>query len=183
MVPKKLMLDHYQMKRDEGLEVKRHKIMMIWSFRRKRKPDGTLVKYKARLCCHGGQQQWGINFWDTYAPVVSWSSIRILLIMANLHNLHTKSIDFVQAYPQARIKTNIFLYPPPGVEFANNNDQTVLRLKRNLYELRDAGRTWYEHIMDGLTSIGFSACESDPCILTHGSDILILYVDDCVILS
>ena len=89
-VPKLMILGHYNKKRKAGLEVKRHKIMMIWSFRRKRKPDGTLVKYKARLCCHGGQQQWGINFWDTYAPVVSWSSIRILLIMANLHNLHTK---------------------------------------------------------------------------------------------
>ena len=157
--------------------------MMIWSFKRKRKPDGTLVKHKARLCCHGGQQQWGVNFWDTYAPVVSWSSIRILLIMANLHNLTTKSIDFVQAYPQAKVKSNIFLHPPPGVEFTNNNDQTVLRLKRNLYGLNDAGRTWYEHLMDGLTAMGFSSCESDPCILKRGTDILILYVDDCVILS
>ena len=103
--------------------------------------------------------------------------------MATLHNMHSKSIDFVQAYPQAKVKSHIFLHPPPGVEFAHNNDQKVLRLKRNLYGLKDAGRTWHEHLMDGLTAMSFTATESDPCILTRGSDIFILYVDDCVILS
>lgn len=70
---------------------------------------GSLRKHKARLCCHGGQQQWGLNHWDTYAPVVSWFSIRILLVLSKLHNLHTKSVAFVQAYPQAMIKSTIFL--------------------------------------------------------------------------
>ena len=70
-VPKTMMLEHYRRKRETGLQIRRHQIMMIWSFRRKRKPDGTLVKHKARLCCHGGQQELGINYWDTYAPVVS----------------------------------------------------------------------------------------------------------------
>ena len=83
--------------------------MMIWFFKGKRKPDGPLDKYKARLCCHGGQQEWGVTYWDTYAPVVSWSSVRILMTLANLHNLHTKAVDFIQAYPQARIKAIIFL--------------------------------------------------------------------------
>ena len=183
VVDKQRMLDHYSNKRKAGFDVKRHKIMMIWSFKRKRRPDGTLVKHKARLCCHGGQQQWGINYWDTYAPVVSWSSIRILLTMAILHNLHTKSIDFVQAYPQAEVRTNIFLHPPPGVELTNCKDGTVLRLKRNLYGLKDAGRTWHEHLTDGLTSMGFNATASDPCIFVRGSNILILYVDDCIIMS
>ena len=182
-VPKSVMRQYYRNKREAGLDIKRHQIMMIWSFKRKRRPDGTLVKHKARLCCHGGQQQWGINYWDTYAPVVSWSSIRILLIMANMHNLYTKPIDFIQAYPQAEIKTNIFLHSPPGAELTANNGETVLRLKRNLYGLKDAGRTWHEHLTDGLTAMGFAATESDPCIFTRGSDILILYVDDCVIVS
>ena len=99
MVPKSEILEHYTHQRKEGKEIKREKIMMIWSFKRKRHPDGTLDKHKARLCCHGGQQQWGINYWGTYAHVVSWSSVRILMTVAKLHNLHTKSVDVVQAYP------------------------------------------------------------------------------------
>jgi hypothetical protein len=50
-------------------------IMVIWSFKRKRFPDGTLNKHKARLCAHGGQQTWGQDYWDTYAPVVTWASV------------------------------------------------------------------------------------------------------------
>ena len=56
-VPKQEMFDHLKQQREQGVNAKRPQIMMIWSFKRKRNPDGTLSKHKARLCCHGGQQQ------------------------------------------------------------------------------------------------------------------------------
>ena len=111
------MLDYYKKEREKGENIKRQQLMMIWSFKRKRDPEGKVIKYKARLCCHGGQQQWGVNYWDTYAPVVSWSSIRILMTLAELHKFHTKSTDFVQAFPQAKVKSTIYLKTPDGVEF------------------------------------------------------------------
>ena len=46
-------------------------IMAIWSFKRKRYPDVSLNKHKARLFTHGGQQTWGRYYWDTYDPVVT----------------------------------------------------------------------------------------------------------------
>ena len=49
-------------------------ILAIWSFKRKRFPDGRLNKHKARLCAHGGMQTWGVNYWETYAPTVNWIS-------------------------------------------------------------------------------------------------------------
>ena len=55
-VPKLEMKQFYEQQRAQGINVKREQIMMIWSFKRKRHPDGTLDKHKARLCCHGGQQ-------------------------------------------------------------------------------------------------------------------------------
>ena len=67
-------------------------IMAIWSFRRKRYPDGTLNKHKSRLCAHGGQPQWGINYWETYAPVVNWVSVRFLIIISQLTGLETQAI-------------------------------------------------------------------------------------------
>ena len=156
--------------------------MMIWSFKRKRKPDGTITKYKARLCCHEGQQEWGVNYWDTYSPVVSWSSVRILMTLAKLHNLHTKSIDFVQAFPQAKVKSTIFLQTPPGVELTGDKEM-VLRLIKNLYGLKDAGLTWFEHLSQGLSSMGFRPTLSDPCIFVRESSILVLYVDDCILIN
>ena len=56
-------------------------VMGIWSFKRKRFPDGRLNKHKARLCAHGGMQTWGVNYWETYAPTVNWISVRFLLIV------------------------------------------------------------------------------------------------------
>ena len=46
-------------------------VMSIWSFKRKRFPNGMLNKHKARICAHGGMQTWGVNYWETYAPVVN----------------------------------------------------------------------------------------------------------------
>jgi hypothetical protein len=53
----------------------------IWSFRHKRLPCWTVVKWKARLNAHGGQQVNGINFWHTDAPVVKWSTMQLILIL------------------------------------------------------------------------------------------------------
>ena len=75
-------------------------VMSIWSFKRKRFPNGMLNKHKARICAHGGMQTWGLNYWDTYAPVVNWASVRLLLIIAKIHNLPSKVIDFVLAFTQ-----------------------------------------------------------------------------------
>ncbi len=72
-------------------------IMAIWSFKHKRFPDGTLNKHKASLCAHGGQQTWGQDYWETYAPVVTWASVCLLLIVAKIHGF--ESIDFVLAFP------------------------------------------------------------------------------------
>jgi hypothetical protein len=98
--------DHH--KNDHWKLVKRSEIgkaptiKAIWSFKRKRRPDGSLLKHKARLCAHGGMQIHGENFWDTYAPVVNWISIRMMLTLSVIHKLYTTSIDFTLAFPQAK---------------------------------------------------------------------------------
>ena len=89
-------------------------ILSIWSFKRKRFPDGTLNKHKARLCAHGGMQTWGENYWETYAPVVNWASVRMLLAVAKIHNLPSKSIDFVLAFPQAKLDVGTCLHATPN---------------------------------------------------------------------
>ena len=97
---------------------KGHKtILAIWSFKRKRFPDGSINKYKSRLCAHGGMQQWGVDYWETYAPVVNWLSVRLLLILSVVHGWHSKSIDFVLAFPQAKLEEDMFMELPAGVWF------------------------------------------------------------------
>ena len=92
------ILQFYEKELKAGENIKRKKLIMIWTFKRNRHPDGTLDKHKTRLCVHGGQEQHGIDFWDTFAQVVSWMSVRTLLDLSKIHKIHTKSIDFVQTY-------------------------------------------------------------------------------------
>ena len=61
---------YYDVKR-KTYDIKRQKLMMIWFFKIKTYPDVGLSKYKARMCCHGFQQQWGVQYWETYSLVVS----------------------------------------------------------------------------------------------------------------
>ena len=54
-------------------------IMSIWAFKLKRNPCGDVVKHKTRLCDHGGNQTCRENYWETFAPVVNWLSVRTML--------------------------------------------------------------------------------------------------------
>jgi hypothetical protein len=91
-------------------------IKAIWSFKCKHFLDGCLNKHKARLCAHGhgGMQRWGENYWETYSPVVNMISKKLLLAIAKMHGLESKSIDFVLAFPQAGLDKDIWMDLPIG---------------------------------------------------------------------
>ena len=72
-----------------------------WPFRRKRSPDGTIKSYKARFCMRGDRQKEGVDFFDMYAPVVSWSTVRLLLTLSVIHDLETQQVDYTNAFVQA----------------------------------------------------------------------------------
>jgi hypothetical protein len=62
----------------------------VWAFKRKRRIDTRAVyKHKARLNIHGGMQKHGVNYWETYSPVVNWFSICLCLILTLLFSWHT----------------------------------------------------------------------------------------------
>ena len=132
---------------------------------------------------HGVQEQHGIYSWDTFAPVVSWMSVRTLLVFSKIYTLYTKFIDFVQAYPQADIKVTIYLHMSQGVNFGDKDQDVVLQLKKNLYGLKDAGLTWWEMISKGLLDLGFEQTETDQCVFKKENVIMFIYVDDCIINS
>ena len=81
-----------------------------WVFRRKRTPDGTVSKYKARYCVRGDLQE---GEHETFAPVVAWSSIRLFLVLALTLDWYTCTIDFASAFVQATLKQGPSLDPPP----------------------------------------------------------------------
>jgi hypothetical protein len=89
----------------EGIDV----IPSVWSMRRKRDlTTNAITKYKSRLNIHGGKQVYGMNYFETYAPVVTWFAIRAFVTIALLFSMYLRQIDFVQAYPQAPMETDMY---------------------------------------------------------------------------
>ena len=95
--------------------------------------------------------------------MVAWKTIRLVFILALINDWYIRSIDFVLAYPQAKIKIDIYMKPPrvPAgfaiPDLPNLADRLLkgYKLIKNLYELKDAGRTWNEHLHKGLIQRGW----------------------------
>ena len=97
----------------------------VWAMKRKRnKLPGEVYKWKARLNLHGGQQEFGIHYEETYAPVVSWPTIRMLLLLVLNNGWHSKQIDFVLAYPQAPIERDLYMKLPDGIKTKHGDGNT-----------------------------------------------------------
>jgi hypothetical protein len=171
-------------------------IMAVWTFKRKQNPFGEITKYKARLCAHGGQTQKDVHYTETYAPVVNWSTIRLLLTLANVYGWKSRQIDFVMAFPQADVKTDVFMEVPQHFEVNGQNglqrnesaqnprqQPHVLKLKKNVYGLKDGPLTWYEHLLKGLFARGFIQSKVDPCLFIKNGIVILVYCDDCIVLS
>ncbi len=155
----------------------------VWAMRRKRDlVTGEVVKWKARLNVDGSKQVYGENYWETYAPVASWASIRLIMCMAAKHNWKTKQLDFVQAYPQAPVETDIYIDIPKGCSVEGDRDKWALKLINNIYGQKQAGRVWNTFLIEGLTSkLGFKQSEQDPCILWRDKTIIVIYTDDTIV--
>ena len=164
----------------------------IWSYKRKRSPTGALLKHKSRLCTDGSQQCAGIDYTDTYAPVVSWGTVRLVLALAGMLNLHSRQVDFTQAFTQSPIDTDVFMKIPQGWYVANDalhqhanprhrDTEHYIKLAKTLYGVKQAARLWYTHLKEGLIDLGFTVSNVDPCLFYRNDCIILLYADDCLL--
>jgi hypothetical protein len=156
----------------------------VWAVRRKRRIDTREVyKYKARLNIHGGMQKHGVDYCETYSPAVNWFSIRLCLTLALLFQWKTRQIDFVLAFPQAEVEWDLYMDLPRGLIFAGVHRKThCLKLKKNLYGSRQAGRVRNQHLVHGLVNaMKFKQGVIDECVFYGGMTVLLIYVDDGIL--
>jgi hypothetical protein len=146
-----------------------------WTFKLKRRPDGTVKKYKAHYCVRGDLQE-GTDV--TYAPVVSFRSVRIFLVIKLLIQWETCTVDFDNAFVQATLDTPVWIHPPRGFRSTTNERKICLQLKKSLYGLRTAPKLWNYHIVAALRDLQFTQSSFDPCIFYRKNVLVILYIDD-----
>ncbi len=152
----------------------------VWAVRCK--PNLTndeITKHKARLNLHGRKQEFGMTYYDTYAPIVTWFAIQLLIVFGILFSWSLRQVDFVMAYPQAPIKMDMYMELPQGINIKNENSKNhVLKLLANLYGQKQAAQVWNGYLVNKLQEINFQQSLINDCVFYHGDVIFIVYVDD-----
>jgi hypothetical protein len=162
----------------------------VWKMKRKRTPStGEISKYKARMNVNGKEQIKVVHYDETYAPVVGWSTIRFFMSLAMINGWHTRQPDFLLAYTQADIERDLYMKIPAGLVVSgrimteDERKSHVLKLEKNLYGQKQAGRVWCLHLKKNLEKIGFKGSKYDECLFYYGKTIFIVYTDDTILMG
>ncbi|GJY33372.1 retrovirus-related pol polyprotein from transposon TNT 1-94 [Tanacetum coccineum] len=123
-------------------------------FRNKRDETGIVIRNKARLVTQGYNQQEGINYDETFAPVARLEAIRILLAFATYMNFIVYQMDVKSAFLNGKLKEEVYVEQPPGFE-SSEFPNHVCKLDKALYGLKQAPRAWYETLPTYLTKHKF----------------------------
>ena len=139
-------------------------------------------KYKARVVVKGFSQIAGLDFNETFAPIVRIESIRIIFSIAAANDLYILHVDCQNAFLHGKSDVEIYITQPKGFIDKRFSDK-VLRLNKSLYGLKQAPRIWYLFLCRVILGLGFVALEIDPCIYIREDVILEVYVDDIQIVA
>jgi hypothetical protein len=135
-----------------------------WVFKAKKDASGKIVRYKARLVVQGFSQVEGIDYFDTYAPVARLSPSRAVIVMANRLGLELHQVDIKGAYLNGELEANEVLYMHHPPSYREDTTRHVLRLRKSLYGLKQAGQCWYQKFTQILSTLGFQQCKVDQAV-------------------
>jgi transposase InsO family protein len=155
-----------------------------WVFKIKKNSDGSIDRYKARWVARGFSQKHDIDYTEIFAPVIRYSSVRLLLSIANIHDLDLYGCDVSNAFARSDVDQNLYVRQPTGYEQSGpTGGSLVCKLIKGLYGTKQAARLWHRKLRSHLLDDGWGQFESDPGIYyrdhhTFGRQYLGVYVDD-----
>ena len=153
----------------------------------KYKVDGSVAKYKAHLVARGFSQIPGVDYGETYSPIVKITSIRVLLALATQLHLEVHQFDIKTVFLHGLLDAEIYMELPEGLK-ERGHIGLVCRLLKALYGLHQSSHVWYYRLDTYLVAHGFicTTVDSNIYIKTYNNSIFItvaVYVDDCIVVS
>lgn len=154
-----------------------------WVLKRKINADQS-IRFKARLVIRGFLQRYGINFDETYAPVATHTTFRLLMALTAARGWPVHQMDVVTAFLNPVVDSeNIWVELPEGCEdhCKKHGVGKTVRLLKGLYGLKQASRLWWLSIDKTLQEFGLKRCNYDTNVYVGDGLIVLLYVDDIII--
>ena len=157
-----------------------------WVYKIKRRLDGKIDRYKARLVAKGFKQRYGIDYEDTFSPVVKAATIRLVLSLAMSKDWCLRQLDVQNAFLHGFLEEEVYMKQPPGYE-DKTKPHHLCKLDRSLYGLKQAPRAWYSRLCGKLQSLGFVPSKADTSLFFYrkGNHVIfmLVYVDDIIVAS
>ncbi|KAH9723162.1 reverse transcriptase Ty1/copia-type domain-containing protein [Citrus sinensis] len=154
-----------------------------WVFRIKYNADGSISEYKARLGSNGFHQTPGIDYFETFSPVVNQSTMRIVLSLAIMKSWKIRQIDINNAFLNGQLNEDVYMFQPEG--FVQPSSGHVCKLLKALYGLKQALRAWFDRLRKALLKWGFQNSRTDSSLFFKhelgGIVVVLVYVDDILI--
>lgn len=139
-----------------------------WVFKVKEESDGSTTRFKARLVAKGFSQRPGIDFEETYSPVVKYDTLRVILSLVAAKDLDMAQLDIKTAFLNGELDEEIYIEQPEGY-VAEGKGNLVCRLNKCLYGLKQASRVWNRHFDFFLKKFGLTPSDADPCLYVRSS--------------
>ncbi|CAL5380597.1 unnamed protein product [Camellia sinensis] len=153
-----------------------------WVYKIKTCSDGTIERYKARLVAKGFNQEYGIDYEETFAHVARLTSVRSLIAVATTRHWDLYQMDVKNAFLNSVLLEEVYMQPPPG---STCPPHKVCKLQRALYGLKQAPRAWFAKFSSTIHDCGFTSSPYDTALFirktAQGTTLLLLYVDDMII--
>jgi len=157
-----------------------------WVCRIKFKDDGECLSHKARLVIRGLEQQYGVDYFETFASVLKFATLRALLAKAAAEDLEIDQMDVDTAFLNPDLEEEVYMEIPEFFELVTlgvNPKQYCLRLRKALYGLKQAPRVWFKTVNAFFADLGFKPGNSDPNLFIRNGVYILLFVDDMLVIG
>jgi hypothetical protein len=161
-----------------------------WVFKSKRQADGNIARYKARLCGKGFSQIHALDFNETFAPTVKFTTLRILFSLVAKLDLHCEHSDVDCAFLYADLDEEIYMDQPEGfLQRGDDGEHVICLLKKNIYGLKQAPHNWHRLLNKVLLTPDCVQLRTDPGAYVYrspsqsGGELLSPVPQDCTPLA